>query len=40
VVLHNWYSIDSKAATDYLQSSPEFTPEKRAELLRQLQPSG
>ena len=39
-VLHNWYSIDSKAATDYLQSSPEFTPEKRAELLKQLQPSG
>jgi len=36
-VLHNWYSIDNKAATDYLQSSPEFTPEKRADLLKQLQ---
>ncbi len=36
VVLHNWYAQNPAAATAYLNSSSEFTPEKRAELLKQL----
>lgn len=39
-VLFNWYMVDQKAATAYLMSSPEFTPEQRTEMLKKLQPSG
>jgi len=38
-ILFNWYSMDRNAATAYLQSSTEFTPEQRADILRKLQSS-
>lgn len=38
-ILYNWFPSDPAAATAYLQASPEFTPEKRAELLKNLRPS-
>lgn len=36
-ILHNWYPADPAAATAYVQASPEFTPEQRADLLGRLQ---
>lgn len=36
-ILFNWYPADPAAATAYLQTSPDFTPEQRADLLRKLQ---
>jgi hypothetical protein len=38
-ILFNWFPTDPAAATAYLQSSPDFTPEQRAEMLRKLRPS-
>lgn len=37
-ILFNWYPGDPAAATAYLQSSPDFTPEQRADLLKKMQP--
>ena len=39
-ILFNWFPLDRAAATAYLQSSPEFTPAQRADLLQKLEPSG
>lgn len=38
-ILFNWYSMDRTAATAYLQSSQEFTPEQRADMLQKLKSS-
>lgn len=38
-VLFNWSMIDRQSATAYLMSSPEFTPEQKAELLKKMQPT-
>lgn len=35
-VMFNWYAIDRASAVAYLDTSPEFSPERRAELLQQL----
>jgi hypothetical protein len=37
-ILFSWFPTDPGAATAYLQSSPDFTPEQRAEILRKLRP--
>lgn len=37
VILHNWYTNNPTAATAYLQSSPHFTSEQRADLLQRLE---
>lgn len=36
-ILRNWYPADPAGATAFIQSSRDFTPEQRADLLRRLQ---
>jgi hypothetical protein len=35
-ILHNWYPVDPAGATAFIQSSPDLTPDQRADLLRRL----